>query len=554
MAEGGNQPSIQDGSDADIAFACTPCSEEGSREEAVKYCPECDEYLCSTCSRCHLKMKATRDHKLVEKEKGKHESKIAKSTAKIKCRQHPDRDIEMYCGTHDMVYCLMCIATEHRSCGAVTSLTDAAGSNFHQNDANCLQEEYVSTKEVLTVSEKEKKENLNSLEEKRNTIEKRLQEIEEALIEHIKMLSQQDKTNLSEIYFKVKDKLESDITMLNSRLSEMEKVKGQLHATTEVNQENRFVQFKLCQQIINDAKNLHAQFEYDGKVSIDFTENIRVTGPLMEVDSLGKINETGICKKRELRHQKEINVRIQNDKTLCYLIDVCQLDSGDCILADRSNKNVKLIDTNQNIKSHFDLGVYLTGICKTGHNEVAVKLDNDKIDVLSVGTYIFKVRSISVKGGAGYWGIAYTNGKFWASTGTAVDVYDINGTFEKSISFAKGAVIRQMTVYQNSVYLTDRSDGIVILTSDGAKQTKFQDSKLKCTVGVCISNDGTVYVLDEPSITIVMFSQEGKCLGQLVPDIPSGKRPESLCYDSKNECILIGYQSSNTATVLHLSD
>ncbi|XP_053399994.1 E3 ubiquitin-protein ligase TRIM33-like [Mercenaria mercenaria] len=298
MAEGGNQFSIQDGSDADIAFSCTPCSEEGTREEAIKYCLECDEYLCTTCTKYHLKMKISRDHKLVEKEKGKHEQKIAKTTAKIKCRQHPDRDIEMYCGTHDMVYCLMCIATEHRSCGDVTSLTDAAGSDFQQIEADRLQEEYESLKEVLRISEKKKKENLVSVEETRKTIEKRLQEIEEALVEHIKMISQQDKTSLNETYCKVKDELESDITKLNRRLSEMERVRGQFQATTEVNKENRFVQLKLCQQIMKDAKTLHAKFESNGKVSIDFEENTSVTGQLIEVKSLGKLNEARINKKR----------------------------------------------------------------------------------------------------------------------------------------------------------------------------------------------------------------------------------------------------------------
>ncbi|XP_045205210.2 E3 ubiquitin-protein ligase TRIM33-like [Mercenaria mercenaria] len=167
MAERGKQSSIQDGSDADIAFTCTPCNELGSREEAVKYCPECDEFLCTTCTKYHLKMKATRDHKLVDREEGKHESKTAKATLRIKCQQHPDRDIEMYCGTHDMVYCLMCIATEHRTCSDVTSLTDAAGLKFQQNEITRMQKESESIKELLKDTEKKKQQNVTLVEEKK---------------------------------------------------------------------------------------------------------------------------------------------------------------------------------------------------------------------------------------------------------------------------------------------------------------------------------------------------------------------------------------------------
>ncbi|XP_053392531.1 uncharacterized protein LOC123563860 [Mercenaria mercenaria] len=557
MAEGGDQLSIQDGSDAYIAFTCTPCSEEGTSEEAFKYCPECDEYLCTTCTKYHRKMKTTRDHKLVDREEGKDKSKVTTVTTKIKCRQHPDREIEMYCGAHDMVYCLMCIATEHRTCRDVTSLTDAAVSDFQQNEIDRLQEESKSINELLLNVEKTKQENVVLLKEKRKQIQRRVQEIEDNLIEHIKTLSEQANAALEETYSKVKDELESDIAVVNRRRSEVEKVNEQLHSKTEVNQEQRFVKAKLCQQIINDAKNLHAKIESGGQVSVEFEESSNVKEQFLEVKSLGKIEQFRISRKREIQRQKEVNVKMQNDQHTCWIIDICKLDSGRFILADAFNNNVKLMDTDHNVTDHFNVQGQPTGICKISHKEVAVKLDTNNIELLSVGSHISKLRNISINQGGNYWGVTYTAGKFWVGTSSGIDVYKINGTFEKCVALDTVGLegrMRQMASFQNSVVMADQTDGIVFLKSDGTKKAEFRDSNLKRTTGVCVLSDGTVYTCDDLSKKIVMFNRNGKCLGKLVPNGTSGKRPESLCYDDKNNCILIGYYSRNTVTVLYLSD
>ena len=111
MAEGGGLSSIARGSDADFEYTCSPCKEDDVREGAVKYCPVCDEYMCATCARHHGRQKATRSHNLQECDAS---INIPVVTMVTKCRYHPDRDVEMYCEEHDMVYCTMCIATEHR--------------------------------------------------------------------------------------------------------------------------------------------------------------------------------------------------------------------------------------------------------------------------------------------------------------------------------------------------------------------------------------------------------------------------------------------------------
>ncbi|XP_053392533.1 uncharacterized protein LOC123563859 isoform X1 [Mercenaria mercenaria] len=556
MAEGEDHLSIQDGSDAYVVFTCTPCSEEGTSEEAVKYCPECDEYLCTTCTKYHRKVKTSRDHKLVDREEGKHKPKVTMITKKIKCRHHPDREIEMYCGAHDMVYCLMCIATDHRTCTDVTSLTDAAGSDIQHNEIDRLQGESETIKELLVSMEKTKQENVVLLKEKRKQIQRRIQEIEDGMIEHIKTLSKQANVALDETCAKVNADLETYIVLVDRRKSEVEKVNEQLQSKTEVNQEQLFVKVKLCQHIINEAKDVYAKLESRGQVSVEFEESTNVKEQFLEVKSLGKMQQSCVNRKREIQRQKEVNLKMQNDQHTCWIVDICQLDSGCFILADLFNKKVKLMEIDHNVTDHFSVQGQPTGICKISNNEVAVKLNTNNLELLSIGSYISKLRSISITQGL-YRGMTYTNGKFWVGTSSSVDAYDINGTFEKRVALNTVGLTytpKQMTVFQNSVFAADESNGIVCFKSNGTKQAEFRDSRLKKTKGVCILCDGTVCTIDKISKKIVMFSENGKCLGELVPSVPSEKIPESLCYDDKNNCILIGYYNSDTVTVLYLSD
>jgi hypothetical protein len=117
MAEGEHGISVR-GSDADFEYSCTPCADDGNDEQALKYCPECKEYLCAACIKCHLKFSATKKHILYDNEYQHCEEDSVDNTSDedqmFKCLYHPDRDIEMYCFDHEMVYCLLCVAKDHR--------------------------------------------------------------------------------------------------------------------------------------------------------------------------------------------------------------------------------------------------------------------------------------------------------------------------------------------------------------------------------------------------------------------------------------------------------
>ncbi|XP_060590890.1 uncharacterized protein LOC132745900 [Ruditapes philippinarum] len=241
-----------------------------------------------------------------------------------------------------------------------------------------------------------------------------------------------------------------------------------------------------------------------------------------------------------------------NDRNQCYINDICQLVDGTIILTDYNNKRIKRLDVNYNIKDCLDLGTYPTAICCTaGNAEVAVKLATYKVCFISVGSSLSKMRDISVRGG-GYTGMTICAGQLWVSDENGVNVYSLTGTLIKSMrNDVNGQRIlksyaQQMAVSGDTVIVTDNSDGAVSLNRDGTVKREPRDKRLKNTRGVCVANDGTVFISGFSSHNIMMFDRDGKCLGELVDNKGCLKNPLAMCYDKKKNCVLVAsYSETN---------
>ncbi|XP_060562635.1 uncharacterized protein LOC132722204 [Ruditapes philippinarum] len=317
-----------------------------------------------------------------------------------------------------------------------------------------------------------------------------------------------------------------------------------------MNIRQQFVQTKLIQQIVNNALKVFKQTEAKGCLSLRFTENTELKSLIIASTSLGSVEKTtennslvGL-KLYKVSSQKEIKIKMKNDRTQCYICDVCQLPDGTIILADYHNMRIKRLDMNCNIKDCLDLESKSRGICCTGNTEVAVKLNNNEVWFISVGNSLSKVRDISVIGG-GNWGMTYCAGELWVSDGNGVNVYNMTGTFMKSVSNNVNgqckikSTAQQMAVSGDTVIVADYSDGAVCLNRDGTVKRELRDKRLDATRGVCVANDGTVFISGYYSNNIMMFDRDGKCLGELVGKDAGLVNPISLLYDDNRNCLIV---------------
>ncbi|XP_060553870.1 uncharacterized protein LOC132714950 [Ruditapes philippinarum] len=547
MAEGRDLTSIKDGSDADFEYTCSPCGEDDVREEAVKYCPVCEEYLCTSCTRHHGRQKATRSHTLVNCSASTNGTAVTMVT---KCRYHPDRDIEMYCGAHDMVYCMKCIIDNHRSCNGVSNLEDVSSHQIQEIER--LKTDMKTIQQRLDDTDQKLHTNINSVEKQRNKIISQIEGNERKFVEHIRGLKHKALEALNSDFNLFKEEIETNVSQISKVKQEIEQANNQLQTADSMNIRQQFVQTKLVQQTVNNALKVFKQSEAKGCQILRLTENTKLKLKSLNIasTSLGSVQKTTennsqvALKMYRVISQKEITIRMKNDRNQCVISDICQLADGTIILADRNNMKLKRLDVNYNIRDCLDLESYPTGICCTGNTEVAVKLHTNKVWFISVGSSLSKVRDISVTCG-GYWGMTNCDGELWVSDGNGVNAYNMTGTLIKYVSnTVNGQHIfkssqQQMAVSGDTVIITDNSDGAVCLNRYGTVKRELRDKRLVWAHGVCVANDGTVFISGYSSNNIMMFDRDDKCLGELVGKDAGLVNLTSLLYDDKKNCLIV---------------
>jgi hypothetical protein len=392
--------------------------------------------------------------------------------------------------------------------------------------------------------------NINSVEKQRNEIISRIEGIEQEFFKHIRKLKHKALEALNSDFTLVKDEIETNVSQISKVKQEIEQANNQLQTADSMNIRQQFVQTKLVQQTVNNALKVFKQSEAKGCQFLRFTENTKLKSLIIASTSLGSVrktteNNSQVALKLYKVISQKVNIRMKNDRYQCYISDICQLADGTIILADRNNMKLKRLDVNYDINDCLDLESYPTGICCTGNTEVAVKLHNNKVWFISVGSSLSKVRDISVTCG-GYWGMTYCDGELWVSDGNGVNAYSMTGTLIKSsVRYTvNGQHIfkssqQQMAVSGDTVIVTDYSDGAVCLNRDMTVKRELRDKRLVWTRGVCVANNGTVFISGYSSNNIMMFDRDSKCLGELVVKDAGLVNLTSMLYDDKKSCLIV---------------
>ena len=95
---------------------CDACSEESTDAAATadKFCIECKQRLCVSCSKSHRRITTTRNHQLVDMDNREVISRLTSDLTKSFCTLHRNKPIEMYCKDCKSANCLVCHLTSHQ--------------------------------------------------------------------------------------------------------------------------------------------------------------------------------------------------------------------------------------------------------------------------------------------------------------------------------------------------------------------------------------------------------------------------------------------------------
>ena len=110
---------------------CDACQEDDSVEEvpaAVVICIECNQKLCESCVQLHKKVKATKQHELVDLENKDVIIKLTRNITNSFCVHHQNKSIDTFCLECNSAICSVCQGKSHH--GHKCSSVEIVGEEF----------------------------------------------------------------------------------------------------------------------------------------------------------------------------------------------------------------------------------------------------------------------------------------------------------------------------------------------------------------------------------------------------------------------------------------
>ncbi|WAQ96326.1 hypothetical protein MAR_029016 [Mya arenaria] len=360
MAFGGS--SVYKGSDLIHDYSCSKCAENDFNTEAQHFCPECEHYLCDKCVSKHGEY--FKKHVVY----GRGDIQKWAGFSMDRCDQHGNK-LEVYCNDHQELHC-----------SSISHLPELAKGFLKTAEFKQLSAAMDEMRFRLNDLKNAKMKDQASIKDSYKTILTEIKALRKELNQILDKLEQKTVEQLDYMMKDLEKSLKDDIetcTRMNDLLKTMMEKFSQI--TGKNKETNCYVGHMKCQTKLIESQNLvqaiqgkpeeALHFKSDSSI-IPFLRNLHMFGAAERVVAIAKRLDCNYVFKSQ--GSKKYSVRIKKDKNTCKIIGICELPSGDLVIADCDNKRVKLLDRKYNVNTHFDLPDYPVHLCNTTGSEVAL--------------------------------------------------------------------------------------------------------------------------------------------------------------------------------------
>ena len=273
-------------------------------------------------------------------------------------------------------------------------------------------------------------------------------------------------------------------------------------------------------------------------------------------------------KKKEATFSAEHDIRLPTDKDKTLICASLVLPSGDIIIADNNNKNLKLYDNEFRIISVLQLNQFPTDMCLSNISldEIYVT-DIDTIHVISVDEGLNVIGPVRLDGQK--WGI--TTWKNGLAVGITLQFKDtpvqarenlgvirmVDKNLIRLLNF-EGFVVRTLTndtlsnfsivcpFHMSSVYGGKRivvsdsgTNKVTCLDVDGGIVFVYNDRELKVPTSLATDGHGSIYIIGQYTGTVHQITENGLKLGIILSDRDGLRWPGGIAFDNWNNRLIL---------------
>ncbi|XP_052235683.1 uncharacterized protein LOC127847672 isoform X1 [Dreissena polymorpha] len=564
-----SQTTLGKGSDLFTDFCCSPCLEHKIDQWAEFYCDNCLKFYCAKCTNLHGQLF------------GKHVTYGRGDTSKWpvskevedfiqKCDLHEDKRLEMFCNDHNQLCCTNCAFLNHRQCAKVVLISESVKGPLPdlQQLSRKIQTVLVELKKLQNYWDT----NMQSLQVSYN---KQLHEIGQTRQKINTILDEIENTTLKELEDKMttlKASVNTNVDNCSKLQNELTRLRDTIHDIVDKGKaELSFIASKKCLEKINQSETYLKENLVQVESSLTFHVDSDFQQHLSKLSGLGRIV---VCtctqavplpgapnKVLAVQGKSEYDVSIASDvKNRFDIRAICVLSNDQILVADYTNKRVKLLDHQYQVVGHCDLNAYQFDMCRITSSEVAVAVDVDQkneVQFVSVNDgRLVKGRKLRFKHPC--YGIAHNLQYLYLTSGTALYKYSMSGDLLIKLYENKSypLTVNKCAVSPSGdkIFVTNYSHSKVLtLDRDGTVFHTFTDPDLKVPEGIHMTALGQVLVCGEASSTILQLDGEGKKkLATLATRRDGLDRPLSVSYNRNTASIIVGQTCVTNILVIKL--
>lgn len=541
--------------------SCDICGSRGFDKEAMVWCSECDDLLCSLCDEHHSISKASKNHKTLSIDDYRNIPAFLMSV-KTKCDVH-DSEFEFYCTVHDDLCCVQCMQMTHKVCNDIKPLNEIVKNIKTSALVESLEitiKEIANGIKLLITKSRESIESLTFCMEKCRT---EVQELRQAIEEHLKNIEEQildelsshftdglkQKTTLTKNLEESETRITTmatDITNIRNHASERQTFLGLKEIEKLAQNEKSFAESVIEHQTIRQT-----QYTFTISPAIFYIKNdLSLLGKLSIVENTMNIpfetfkgiNAQIIMPCGSSIYQYRVNNRWQIKMPVgihsIRLTGCTVLPTAEIVVADKGNDRLIIFEADGTLKKELAVVGSPVDVAYTDQNQVAVTLSNKS-----------KIKFVNMENGITSCKMSLTSSAYGISvSGDTMIVRIKDSSFlytDKTRRVVRMVPISDECIlyvtYQNEKFYYTNWEKNIVACCDGAGNTiwKFHNGILKRPCGITIENGGHIFVAGFESNNIVLISENGKQYCELLSESDNLKNPTAIDYNDETKQLAV---------------
>lgn len=484
---------------------CGACEIENEEIQGVNYCFECCEALCETCTKFHKKSAASRRHTVCPFSSAL--DTCMQQNMNNLCVKHQERLVEFVCNDHDEPCCLLCAATQHRTCHSVEPIDVAAKKIRESSVIQDIVSKLKGYEQKLSKVKFSEEKNIDEIDKESDRLGEEAEKLEEDIVRYASELKNTFLNELAKMTKASKEKINKSTTSLNDQIQCIKKCQHSLSNIVETSDvANQVVEVCKAKQIVGQLKSFRtkevhislAAQELPGfkenkkKLLFPKLQQFEVTNDIvLEIDIRTAMLKKGVS--FSVSGKQIYNGAFLPDGTMMF---PQYINNGQCFLFKKNGTQIKQIKFGQG------------PLCVRNYGEeiFITMVRGMKIGAISSKTFQH-IRSFSTTKQC--FGLDVFNNHLYIACIDSIEVVDKSGTLIQSHAVEKRVECVIVTKQGNIVYSNYDKDKVTSMDDTGNTLWTYTSPNLRFPYGLEKDSKNNIYIAGRDSNNIHVVSRDG---------------------------------------------